>query len=132
MAVNYEEVEFSMCRFQNAIEDEHGIKMLAIKPLDHNRKGLVLEMASRNCSYELLWVNGLVTLGRFYRGQRQMVYRGSPSVESEWNRMRDAVRSCEGKMAAEANRRTPGMTIDVEALKKNYAPKLDIRRRLRM
>jgi len=32
----------SMCRFQNRIEDEHGVKMLVLKPLDHGRAGLVL------------------------------------------------------------------------------------------
>jgi hypothetical protein len=119
----------SMCRFQNAIEDEHGVKMLALKPLDHGRKGLTLEMASKHCSYELQWQNGTMVLGRFYQGRKQMVYRGSPSVESEWNRMLDAVRCCEGRMKAEASRMINPMTeIDV----KSSAPKLDRRRQLRM
>jgi hypothetical protein len=123
----------SMCRFSNSIEDGFGVKTVGLRELDHGRKGLVLEMAGKHCSYELQWENGMMVLGRFYQGRREMLYRGSPSVESEWNRMLDAVRCCEGKMALEAFRMINSrMRIHVESIKKNYAPKLPIQRRLRM
>jgi len=89
-----------------------------------------LEMASRNCSYEVQWNGSVMVLGRFYGGRREMLYRGFPSVESEWNRMLDAVRCCEGRMKAEASRMI-NPRIDVEALKRYYRPKLSIQRRLR-
>lgn len=118
----------SMCRFQNSIEDAFGVKMVGLKALDHGRKGLVLEMAGKNCSYELQWENGMIVLGRFYQGMRQMLYKGSPAVEYEWTKLFHVVRDCEMRMKAES----PRLTMDVAEIKRNYAPKLDIQPRLRM
>jgi hypothetical protein len=123
----------SMCRFGNAVEDEFGIKKVEVKGLGKNRTGLVLAMIGPSCSYELHLQNGSMLLGRFYQGRRQMVYKGSPSVQGEWDRMFEAVRGLEKRMKVEASRMpSRKVTIDVEALKRDYKPKLDIGWRLRM
>jgi hypothetical protein len=123
----------SMCRWQNAVQDEFGIKKVEVKGLGRNRSGLVLSMTGPNCSYELHLEGGRMLLGRFYGGRRQMVYKGSPSRQAEWDRMFDAVRGLEKRMKVEASRMpSPRITIDVEALKRNYKPKLDRKWQLRM
>jgi hypothetical protein len=123
----------ALAKFSNAVE-EYGIKMAALHPLDNKRSGLVLEMTGKNCSYELCWENGVMTLGRSYRGKRERVFQGSPSVEANWNKMLETVRGCEQRMKAEANLPPAdrGVRFDVEALKRNYRPQFDRSRQLRM
>jgi hypothetical protein len=69
-------------KFLNAVENECGVKMAGLQPLDHHRSGLTLEMTGKNCSYELHWQNGMMTLGRSYQGKRERVFQGPPSVEA--------------------------------------------------
>jgi hypothetical protein len=71
----------SMCRWQNAVQDEFGIKKVEVKELGKNRgPGLVLAMTGPSCSYELQLQNEMMLLGRFYQGRRQLVCKGSPSL----------------------------------------------------
>jgi hypothetical protein len=130
----------ALAKFLNAVENECGVKMAGLQPLDHNRSGLMLEMTGKNCSYELHWQNGIMTLGRVltlgrvYQGKRERVFQGSPSVEANWSKMLAAVRGCEQRMKAEANLPPAdrGVRFDLEALKRNYRPKFDRSRQLRM
>ena len=110
----------NMCRFSNSIEDGLGVKMLSLKALDHGRKGLTLEMASKNCSYELQWNGGSMILGRFYNGRRERLFEGSPSVPAEWTRLLSVVQGCEERMKLETSRLPrPGIRIDVAELNRS-------------
>jgi len=123
----------ALAKFLNAAEDQFGVKMHSVQPLDHQRSGLVLQLGAKNCSYELRWENGTMVLGRCYQGKRERVFKGNPSAEGDWAKMQAAVRGCEQRMKAQAqlppaDRRA---RFDLEALRKNYQPKLDRARQLR-
>jgi hypothetical protein len=124
----------ALAKFLNAAEDQCEVKMSALQPLADKRSGLVLEMAGKNCSYELQWENGTMVLGRCCSGgKRERVLQGSTSLEANWNKMLEAVRNCEQKMKAQANLPPADRRVrfDLEALRKNYQPKFDRPRQIR-
>jgi len=61
----------AMAKFLNAVQDQCEVKMLSLQPLADKRSGLRSEIARKNCSYELRWENGMMMLGRIYRGKRE-------------------------------------------------------------
>jgi hypothetical protein len=119
----------AMLRFLNAAEDQHGIKMSALQPLDHQRSGLTLELSG---GYELQWQGGMVLLGRCHQGKREQLFKGSPAVEATWAKMLDVMRSQEQKVKVEANRiQSRKVQFDVQTLQESYKPKLDRARQIR-
>ena len=120
----------ALAKFMNAAEDQHGIKMAGLQPLDHQRPGLNLQLSG---GYELQWQNGTVLLGRCHSGKREQLFRGSAAVESTWAKMLDVMRSQAEKVKLEADLPPAGrrVTFDLEALRKNYQPKFDRGRQLR-
>jgi hypothetical protein len=123
----------SLAKFLNAAQDQCEVKMLSLQPLDHQRSGLVLQLGAKNCSYQLRWENGMMTLAQCYQGKKQRVFQGSPSVEASWAKMLAAVRGCEQRMKTEVNLPPPGRGVkfDLEALRNNYQPKFDRARQIR-
>src|SRR5262245_19926455 len=85
----------SLAKLQNSIEGEFGIKVLSLEPLDHHRKGLVLQMAGKFSEYELLWEFDKIKLGVFCNGRRWLAYQGSPCLENEWMRSLGTIRQLE-------------------------------------
>ena len=121
----------ALAKFMNAAEDQHGIKMAGLQPLDHQRPGLNLQLSG---GYELQWQNGTVMLGRCHSdGRRERLFQGSAAVESTWAKILDVMRSQEQKVKAEANRPPADRRVrfDLEALRKNYQPKLTRARQIR-
>jgi hypothetical protein len=122
----------ALAKFSNAAEDQLKVKALSIKPLDHQRPGLTLEMSG---GYELQWQGGTVLLGRCYSdGKRERLFQGSAAVESTWAKMLGVMRSQEQKVKLQANlppadRRR--VRFDLEALRKNYRPEFDRARQIR-
>jgi hypothetical protein len=120
----------ALAKFLNAAEDQFKVKALSVKPLDHQRPGLTLQMSG---GYELQWQNGTMTLGQCRSGKRERVFQGSASLEANWNKMLDVMRSQEQKVKAEANLPPADRRVrfDLEALRKNYQPKLTRARQIR-
>jgi hypothetical protein len=121
----------ALTKFMNAVEDQHGIKMAGLQPLDHQRSGLTLQLSG---GYELHWQNGTVLLGRCHAdGKREQLFRGAAAVESTWAKMLEVMRSQEEKVKLEANLPPADKRVrfDLEALRKNYQPKFDRARQIR-
>jgi len=93
-----------LAKLQNSIEDEHGIKVLSLEPLDHHRQGLVLEMAGKSAEYSLRWESGRIKVGVFCNGKRWLAFQGSPSVENEWLRLLQTFRQLEVVAKEDAQR----------------------------
>ena len=121
----------ALAKFMNAAEDQFKVKALNLQPLDHQRCGFNLQLSG---GYELQWQNGTVLLGRCHSsGKREQLFRGSAAVESTWAKMLEVMRSQAEKVKLEANLPPAGrrVTFDLEALRKNYQPKLTRARQIR-